>query len=300
VIPKALFDAVKNGKCILFLGAGVHAPPPEKSADATASGQPPLSAGLSQQLADECIADLEAWEPNEDLRKKKREYLVNCRGVLQRTSWYYQSFPPHSRRDLVDKIKEVIGQNNQPSALVRALAEIDFRLVITTNYDQLFEAALRHFNKVPAIRIYDPKGREPTKDFRGDPDPTQPWFFKIHGCISEPDSLVITDEDYIHWVMRLGDSEDFHPAPQNIRSKFKEWATLFVGYSLLDLNLRLLFRTLRRRLDPVDWPPTFSLDPWPDLLIARTYGELVLFIEQDSWKFVPELYRSLLEREMPR
>jgi hypothetical protein len=300
-IPKTLLDAVKKRECVLFLGSGVHAPPSEKSVYTyPEGGRPPLGESLSHQLADECIADLNYWEKNEDIREKKRKYLCDNRGMLQRTSWYYQTFPPHKRNDLVDKIKEAVEKDKKPSPLVRALAEIDFPVVITTNYDQLFETALRDFEKVPTVRIYDPNGVEPTKDFRGNPESDKPWFFKMHGCITEPNSIVITDEDYIHWVMRLGDRDDFHPVPVNLRSKFKDWPTLFVGYSLLDYNLRLLFRTLRRRVDAAELPATFSLDLSPDLLVAEAYEPLVLFIADDSWRFVPELYQSVLGREMPK
>jgi hypothetical protein len=123
----------------------------------------------------------------------------------------------------------------------------------------------------------------------------------MHGCISEPDSIVITDEDYINFVMRMGDSEAFHPVPQKLRVQFKMWPTLFVGYSLLDYNLRLLFRTLRRWIVDAEQPPTFSLDPHPDLLVMETYkAGLVFFIEQDSWKFVPQLYQNLFGQDMPQ
>jgi hypothetical protein len=300
MIPKPLLEALKKRECVLFLGAGVHAPPTAGSIYALPGGNPPLGQSLSQQLADECIADLDDWETDADRKEKKRKYLLDHSKVLQRTSWYYQSFKPHNRKDLVDKIKEVVGKTTQPSALVRALAEMDFPVVITTNYDELFETALRDLGKSPSVRIYDRKGEEETGFFGGEPNFKTPWFFKMHGCVSEPDSIVVTDEDYIHWVMRLGDAEKFQPVPLDLRTKFKEWPTLFVGYSLLDYNLRLLFRTLRRRVDAADLPRTFSLDPWPDLLVAETYEDLVLFIEQDSWKFVPKLYQDLFGREMPK
>lgn len=327
-IPSDLLDAVKKGQCVLFLGAGVHYPPPQESPYVYPEEERlPLGEKFSQELADECIAELDEdskkdvvdsnatnmqraeleREQREEQREKKREYLRKYYGALQRTSWFYQVIQ-RSRGSLVNKIKTALDNGKQPSPLVRALAEIDFPVVITTNYDRLFEKALRGLQKEPTIRIYKKEAAVPTKDFPGDlPTPKEPWFFKMHGCVSEPESLVITDEDYIHFVMRMGDSEDFHPVPQKLRAKFKERPTLFVGYSLLDYNLRLLFRTLRRRVDVSEWPATFSLDPRPDLLVVASYGApvgtgsaspLVSFIEQDSWRFVPELYQSVIGREM--
>jgi hypothetical protein len=321
IIPKDLFDAINRRECVLFLGAGVHYPPAEESGYSYPDDQrPPLGTSFSAELVDECISELDKeskadgpdpsvpdkqraeieWKQREESRERKREYLTKNREVLQRTSWYYQQIA-HSRKVLIEKITSAVGKNKQPSPLVRALAEIDFPVIITTNYDKLFEKAIQSFPKDLAIRIYDPKGLTPTRDFRGQPNPTTPWFFKMHGCISEPDSIVVTDEDYIHFVMRTGDSEDFHPVPQKLRTQFKEWPTLFVGYSLLDYNLRLLFRTLRRRIDLAELAEAFSLDPRPDLLVLHTYrNEKVSFIEQDSWRFVPELYQQLFGRQMPK
>ena len=242
----------------------------------------------------------------EEQREKKRSYLRQHREILQRTSWYYEVH--RERAALVKKITAAVETGKEPSPVLLALAEMDFPIVITTNYDRLFEKALRQFQIEPVIRIYDPKGQQRTRDFVGMPKPKQPWLFKRHGCISDPISIVVTDEDYIHFVMRMGDSEDFHPVPLKVRVQFKEWPTLFVGYSLLDYNLRLLFRTLRRRVDPAERPATFSLDPLPDLLVLATYGTraeagssgpLVSFIEQDSWRFVPGLYQRLFDRSMP-
>jgi hypothetical protein len=302
IIPGDLVNAVKKRECVLFLGAGVHYPPPQDSSYLYPEEQRlPLGERFSNDLADECIAQLNE-EQNAQKQQKKREYLDKNRAVLQRISWYYERIPNKDRSKLVNRINAALVPGKEPSPLVRALAEIDFTVVITTNYDRLFEKALGKAGKDPIIRIYDPASDRRTKDFPGTPDePKQPWFFKMHGCISDPDSIVITDEDYINFVMRMGDSEYFHPVPQKLRVQFKDWPTLFVGYSLLDYNLRLLFRTLRRQILESEQKPSFSLDPHPDILVMETYkAGLISFIEQDTWKFVPELYRTLFDREMPQ
>ena len=322
-----LYDAIERRQCVLFLGAGIHYPPPEESEYKYQEDQrPPLGSCFSRQLADECAAEVEEESKSDGLdltglneqekarrtireekREKKRRFLRENRDNLQRTSWYYDVH--RSRKRLVTQITDAVDTGKEPSPVVRALAEMDFPIVITTNYDRLFEKALRSFDKEPVIRIYDPTDHQRTRDFRGLPKPNEPWLFKMHGCVSNPASIVITDEDYIRFVMRMGDSEDFHPVPLKIRVQFKEWPTLFVGYSLLDYNLRLLFRILRRRVDPSERPATFSLDPYPDLLVLATYGTraeegsagpLVSFIEQDSWRFVPRLYEDCFGRPMPQ
>ncbi len=49
--------------------------------------------------------------------------------------------------------------------MLEALAQLDFPIVITTNYDQLFERALRDAGKQPRVSVYKPEA-EPTTDFR--------------------------------------------------------------------------------------------------------------------------------------
>ena len=81
----------------------------------------------------------------------------------------------------------------------------------------------------------------------------------------------------------------------------KRWPTLFVGYSLMDYNLRLIFITLRWKVDKAELPDTYSVDLYPDPLILDVYGNerrYVQFIAQDVWKFVPDLYRRVTGKEM--
>jgi hypothetical protein len=324
MIPNDLFEAVKKRQCVLFLGAGVHYSPPDGSDYSyPEADRPPLGDAFSHQLANELIAELNEesaadpapagegsaqwqWKEREDLRKKRREYLQTYAANLQRTSWYYEVHRDRAR--LINKVKAAVDTDRQPSPIVRALAKMDFPVVITTNYDRLFERALRLVPKEPIIGIYERDTRAP-KFFPNEPQANEPWLFKMHGCVSEPSSIVITDEDYIHFVMRTTDPPNQNAVPLKIAVKFNDWPTLFVGYSLLDYNLRLLFRTLRKNVDLAERPTTFSLDPSPDLLIVATYGApvgtgatspMVSFIEQNSWKFVPELYQKIFNQPMPQ
>lgn len=314
-----LYDAVKRRECILFIGAGVHYPPPQDSPYSyPPEHRPPLGTEFSRTLAKECLHKLLASSRQGPLDQQKERderamelrvkhaYLNKHSDVLQRISWFYELH--YQRAALISRVSRAVGDATRPSAVVKALAEIDFPIVITTNYDRLYEQALGVFSKTVSPIIYNPERSEETAQLRGLPKKEERWLFKMHGCVSKPESIVITDEDYIRFVMRMNDSEEFHPVPQKIRTQLAEWPTLFVGYSLLDYNLRLLFRTLRWRIKPSQRPPTFSLDLHPDILIRATYGvlesqlarePLVTFIARDIWKFVPHLYEHVLGRKIP-
>jgi hypothetical protein len=269
-------EAIAAQRCILFLGAGVHAPPPEGSPFAyPLPERPPIGRTLSLQLANAC--GFAERFPREDA------------GNLQRVALAYEL--DSSRAQLVDAIACEVQTGRAPSPMLRALAQLDFPLVITTNYDGLFERALRDAGKRPRVSVYKPEP-EATTDFE-DETPLSPVIYKLHGDIEHRDSLVVTDEDYIQFVLRMSDKEPYDPIPLSLKYHFKRWTTLFIGYSLLDYNLRLLFKTLRWRIDPAKVPATYSVDLRPDELILdvwQSQRRYVKFIAQDVWTFVPALY----------
>jgi hypothetical protein len=283
---ETIAEIVKSGQCILFMGAGVHFPSPEGTPyNYTEDECPPLGSQFSKQLAEKC--DFTKYFPTADVKN------------LQRVSLCYETV--YNRSALVEEIKKAVQENKKPSPALRALAELPFSLIITTNYDQLFERALRDMGKEPVIRIYDKEAAEPTADYLN-ASIRAPFVFKLHGDIQEPESIVITDEDYIQFVLRMTDKDNFHPVPETFRYNFKRWPTLFVGYSLLDYNLRLLFKTLRWRMDKANFPTTYSVDPFPDPLIFDVWqnrDKYVTFIAHDVWTFVPELYRDVTGKEIP-
>jgi len=276
-------EAVRRQRCILFLGAGVHAPPPEGSQFFYPPQQrPPTGAALSRQLAADC--DFAARFPGEGA------------GNLQRVALAYEI--DSSRGRLVDAIAGAVGVGTVPSPMLRALASLDFPLVLTTNYDGLFERALRDAGKTPRVSVYKPED-EPTTDFE-DESAQSPVIYKLHGDIAHRESLVVTDEDYIQFVLRMSDKDPYDPIPLSLKHFLKRWTTLFIGYSLLDYNLRLLFKTLRWRIDPAKVPDTYSVDFRPDALILDVWESqrrYVKFIAQDVWAFVPALYEVVRGEE---
>ena len=285
-ILELVAEGVRAQRCILFLGAGVHAPPPEGSPFSYPSEQrPPFGSALSRELARTC--GLGERFPDEDA------------GNLQRVALFYEI--ARSRHQLADAVRNAVQVGKQPSPMLRALAEIAFPMVITTNYDQLFEQALAAAGKQPRVAVYTPN-LEATTDYR-DPTPESPIVFKIHGDISRPETIVVTDEDYIQFVLRMSNKDPYDPVPLTLKFYLTGWTTIFVGYSLLDYNLRLLFKTLRWKIDNANVPDMYSVDYHPDPLIFdvwQSQRRYVKFIAQDVWAFVPKLSSSCSGRSFRR
>jgi hypothetical protein len=113
---------------------------------------------------------------------------------------------------------------------------------------------------------------------------------------------VVTDEDYIDFILRMGQGDVYYPVPLTFLFYFKKWITLFIGYSLQDYNLRLLFKTMRWRVDRANIPDSYSVDINPDPLILDVWHNqrrYVKFIVEDVWSFVPNLYELVLGKPMP-
>jgi len=277
--------AVMRERCILFLGAGVHAPPPKESPFCYPEPQrPPIGSTLSRQLAELCGFG--------------ERFPTENAGNLQRVALAYELST--SRGELVDEIEDAVDRGRAPSPALRALAKLPFSLVITTNYDQLFEQALRAEGKQPRVSVYNPEAVETREHL--DPTSASPIIYKLHGDIGKRSSLVITDEDYIQFVLRMADKGQYDPIPLSLKAPLTTWSTLFVGYSLVDYNLRLLLKTLRSKVDAADLKPMFSVDRRPDPLILDVWGSgqhrRVEFIAEDVWSFVPRLYRQVLGEEL--
>jgi hypothetical protein len=291
-VPAEIIETVHKGECILFLGAMASARSPE-DCPYRYSEAPPGGGELSRRLA------------------KRFGYSADDITNLPRVSLFAEYRQGGSRKALVDAIAYEIARPTEdsssiaeiePSPALRMLASLPFRIVITTNYDLLFDLAFgdaRAINgkrKKPIIRIYDPTRTTPPEEIPIDLTEEEPVLLKLHGDIRKPESIVVTEEDYITFIQRMG-STHLHPIHEYIRMRMRAWSFLFIGYSLRDYNLRLLFRTLRWGMDVSQYPLSYSVDPYPDNLIVsvwqRSPQPMVHFIEEDLWSFVPALYQAV-------
>jgi hypothetical protein len=201
------------------------------------------------------------------------------------------------RPALIEAVRDEVQTGKTGSPLLRWLARLDFPVVVTTNYDTHFEDALYAEGKRPFVSAYKSNvdATERADDHPDlNPPPNEPLVLKIHGDIRRsPNSIVITEEDYIQFVLRMSDKVPYHPVPEVAQAHLAKCATLFLGYSLRDYNLRLLFKTLRWRMETM--PQTYSVDYNPDPLVQevleRRTGQ-VSYLVQDVWKFVPALIEA--------
>ena len=69
-------------------------------------------------------------------------------------------------------------------------------------------------------------------------------IYKIHGCVSDPASLVLTQSDYEAYTSRNA------YLSAKLMTIFLEHPIIFIGYSITDANIRLIFKDIANCLNP--------------------------------------------------
>ena len=148
------------------------------------------------------------------------------------------------RRSNDEKVKEqfksVIAKytDSTKHAIGHALlACMPVRAAITQNYDTLFEKASHGVNAFEgrpyaadkmAILPYAPK-QEASR-----------WLLKMHGCVSRPDSIVLTSEDYIKY-----ETSSAKALGGLVQSELMISHMMFVGFSMTDPNFERLIQSVK-------------------------------------------------------
>jgi hypothetical protein len=160
----------------------------------------------------------------------------------------------------------------------RLIVRLDFPLVYTTNYDHLLERAYqlegKSFNSVVS-----------THDIARS-DPALPTIIKFHGDLDDPSSVVLAETDYFR---RLSFE---HPLDIKLAADALGKAVLFVGYSVSDINLRLLLYRLHRM-----WRASGCEDSRPRSYVFMTKANRVQERILHSWDVVPLIASSADETD---
>jgi SIR2-like domain len=293
-------ENIRNGDCVLFLGAGVNACSTTYDDCYKPDERPPTGSQLTDILKEE-IRQKYGHEFKDENNKEENNL------TLSRVAQYYEILGG-DRFPLARTLKTHIYEGKTPSPLLYDLAEMPFELIITTNYDQLFENALTKTvinngngiaYKAPHIGIYHSDRFKKTDNVEiSKISKNTPFLYKIHGDILvDNQSFVITDEDYIQFILRMSDKDDYNPIPHVFADALSRKSILFIGYRIMDYNLRLLFKTIRWGKDPNSMPLNYSIDPSPDKLIKPMFATnyKTNFIVLDSWKIIPALYEAVFK-----
>ena len=178
-------------------------------------------------------------------------------------------------RSWMDRKWSVSEERVRDSPIHRHIVELEFPIVYTTNYDSNLEVAYRLHGR-EFVKIVN--GRDLARAAGG-----LPQIIKFHGDFEDDQSLVIAETDYFD---RLAFES---PLDIKFRSDTLGRTILFVGYSMSDLNIRLLLHRLwrmwRHSGRERDRPPSFvfvtNRDPVRDAVLEQ-WGISVIASEEPA------------------
>jgi len=201
-LPAELVEAVVRREAVLFAGAGV-------------------SAVLDVPTAQELV-ELLAREIGYDVD------ILRLYGELPALAEFaLRELPPAKYAAFINKLASSFRRSPAAvagSAVHESIVDLDFRLMYTTNYDDLIETAYQAAGKeLKTIRAIE--------DLK-ETNSAVPQLVKFHGDFSAPSTMILTEASYFDRLQV--DS----PLDIRFRADVIGRPILFVGYSLKDVNLR--------------------------------------------------------------
>jgi len=207
VVPVELSRAAREGRLVLFVGAGVSA----------GLGLPTWGE-LMNSIAEELEFDEDVFRLHGDALELAEYYQI-MRGTLG---------PLRSRLDVAWHRDESIVDNSRVHQAIVSLAP---NRIYTTNFDRLIELAFERrgvtYQKVTDIGSM------------ASADPTAIQVVKYHGDFESDESLVLAESRFFDRLTLE------HPLDIKFRNDCLGRVVLFLGYSLSDINIRYLLYQLQ-------------------------------------------------------
>lgn len=188
---------------------------------------------------------------NQDLhfpRVELTEYLRQ--DILQR---YGHALPPELHQATLSELFAELGRQrreNNPADPYKVLAELPCPIYITTNLSNLLVEALIAVGKEPRVELCRWNNQvkmqsalyEHTHDYW--PDAQHPLVYYLFGTSDQPDSIVLTQDDYFDYLIGVTENKDL--IPPSVRRALTDTALLFLGFQVDDWDFRVLFRSIIR------------------------------------------------------
>ncbi len=228
-----LLKRIDDGRCTPFLGAGA------------CHGILPLGPDIASDWAKKY--DCPMPDHRDDLARVAQFMAVNRKDEMS------------PKEELCALLKDCdppnFGEADEPHAV---LANLPLPVYVTTNYDDFMARALERQNKEPVQEVclwnsYVEKLVESQQlsrlvDGGGfEPSVANPVVYHLHGHLGIPESMVLTETDYVSFLVAWSKRENM--IPPRIQRAFSGASLLFVGYSLADWSFRVLMQALVSSLE---------------------------------------------------
>ena len=156
--------------------------------------------------------------------------------------------PEATLDDLITAVG-ALRQASDPAEPHRVLARLPLPIYITTDPSSLLEKALAAAGKEPQVELCRwnehvevlPSIYDDEPNYR--PDAQRPLVYQLFGSIQEPDSVVLTEDDYFDYLIGVTSNKELIPGV--VRRALAEPAPLVLGFSMDEWDFRGRVRIIR-------------------------------------------------------
>ena len=147
--------------------------------------------------------------------------------------------------DYIDAIG-VKRRERYPDDAYKLLAQLPFRIYVTTNWSSLLESALKEAGREPLV-VLSPwnqytEDKIRTLDPGYEPSAKRPLIYYLFGRLAEPRSVVLTEDNYFDYLLGVSRNNDLIPG--YVRNALRNTSLLFIGFKMDEWNFRVLFRSI--------------------------------------------------------
>lgn len=263
MIPKELYEEIKKGNCVIFAGAGI-------STEGGIYGQPTFY----YQIKEECNLKDDGTELS----------------FPELTQLYCDKIDGGHKNKLIRKIIERIEEFSEYGEIYwattifhRYITQVPFfSRIITTNWDTFFERELNVLvpmvedNNIP---FWDDKKRQ---------------ILKIHGCVTRPHTIIATSKDYDKLII----TESKKPIFTKLKDLMATKTFLFIGYSMRDKNIQLIYDNLLKNLGEFA-RLSYAVDPHPIKKTVDNWKKRgIIILDVSAISFMRELITNLVNEDI--
>jgi len=266
---QTVIKAMLDGRLVPFFGAGVNLCDRPQGVAWQQGQYLPSGGELSEYLANNF--GYPAPDKFDLLRVSQYVAVVNGTGPLyeELRKLFDADYPPTHLHQFFAVFPAVLRSKNCPAR---------YQLIVTTNYDDVMERALKAAKEPYDVVTFVAEGEQRGKFWHQPPEgdarvidkpneyrdvslDKRTVILKIHGAVdrmnAERDSYVITEDDYIDYLTRTDIS---NLIPVTLAAKLRKSNFLFLGYGLRDWNLRVILHRIwgEQKLSYKSWAVQLS------------------------------------------
>ncbi len=250
----AIIAAIQNEKCTPILGPGMYEPMIGSWRDLAVSLARRFNFPLAAFYQDALPQVTQFVASNQSLDTLMLAINAAIRASLQKR--FGAILPENLKKpnaSLLDLLSEC-GRHfrqEQPYEQHKVLAGLPLPVYITTNYNNMLADALVEAGRKPEVvvcpwseRFYEESVYDSEPDYR--PSVERPLVYHLFGHLKNPDSLVLTEDDYYEFLIGFTTAKRRSPAiiPPLIARALTDANLLILGFQMEDWTFRALFRTL--------------------------------------------------------